>query len=227
MHIPDGLIAPWIWIPFLLLTIILLYLGVRKIREKYDEKIVPYMGIMAAFIFAAQFVNFPVPGGTSGHLVGGTLLSIIFGPWAAVFIIFLVLIIQAFMGDGGITVIGVNTFNMGIIGAFLGLLIIKIMLKILQKNNKMDDSKKLIISSAIGSYIAIVIGAMMVPIELALSGISSWVLAVPSMLLYHLIIGIGEALITAAVLYIIIRSKPDMIVQAQMLKLNLNRQIKT
>ena len=220
MHIPDGLLAPWVWIPFLILLIILLYIGLHKLKQEYDEKIVPYIGIMAAFIFAAQFVNFPVPFGTSGHLVGGVLLSVLFGPWTTIVIIFLVLLIQSFMGDGGITVIGVNSFNMGVIGAFLGIFLVKIFIKILNKT-KMNNSNKLILSSAISSYLVIVVSAMMVPIEMAMSKIDAWVIAVPFMLIYHLIIGIGEAFITTAVLYIIIKSKPEMIITEKILNISI------
>jgi len=220
LHIPDGLLAPWVWIPFLILLIILLYIGLHKLKQEYDEKIVPYIGIMAAFIFAAQFVNFPVPFGTSGHLVGGVLLSVLFGPWTTIVIIFLVLLIQSFMGDGGITVIGVNSFNMGVIGAFLGIFLVKIFIKILNKT-KMNNSNKLILSSAISSYLVIVVSAMMVPIEMAMSKIDAWVIAVPFMLIYHLIIGIGEAFITTAVLYIIIKSKPEMIITEKILNISI------
>ncbi|MHA1298308.1 MAG: energy-coupling factor ABC transporter permease [Candidatus Helarchaeota archaeon] len=209
MHIPDGILAPWLWITFLVVSLIILAICFYKLEKELDEEFVPYIGVLAAFIFAAQFVNFPVPGGTSGHLVGGTLIAAILGPWAAPVIIILVLLIQAIMGDGGITVIGVNVFNMGIVGGMFGYVLIALFVKILGR--KLDSRKNLIVSSAIASFIAIIMAAMMVPIELQLSGVVSWEVSLPPMLIYHIIIGIGEAAITAAVLVYITKAKPDLI----------------
>ena len=209
MHIPDGVLAPWLWITFLVIALIVLAICFYKLEKELDEQIVPYIGVLAAFIFAAQFVNFPVPGGTSGHLVGGTLIAAILGPWAAPIIMVLVLLIQAIMGDGGITAIGVNVFNMGIVGGILGYVLLAIFVKILGK--KLDTRKNLIVSTAIASFIAIVIAALMVPIELQLSGVVSWDVSLPPMLIYHLIIGIGEAAISAAVIAYITKAKPDLI----------------
>ncbi|NVM03601.1 MAG: energy-coupling factor ABC transporter permease, partial [Candidatus Helarchaeota archaeon] len=144
MHIPDGLLAPWLWITLLIISLGILAISFFKLDEDLDERFVPYIGVLAAFIFAAQFVNFPVPGGTSGHLVGGTLIAIILGPWAAPIIMTLVLLIQAFMGDGGITAIGVNIFNMGVVGGIFGYGLTAIFVRILR--NKLDSRKNLIIS---------------------------------------------------------------------------------
>ncbi len=217
MHLPDGILAPWLWISFLIIAIVILIICFYKLEKSLDEKFVPYIGVLAAFIFAAQFVNFPVPGGTSGHLVGGTLLAAILGPWAVPVIIVMVLLIQAMMGDGGITVIGVNTFNMGIVGGMFGYVLLFLFVKIIGK--KMGSKKKLLISSALASFIAIVLAAIMVPIELQLSGVVGLELSLPPMLIYHVFIGIGEAGITTAVLYYIIKAKPDLLLTKKQLGL--------
>ncbi|MHA1380847.1 MAG: energy-coupling factor ABC transporter permease [Candidatus Helarchaeota archaeon] len=209
MHIPDGVLAPWLWITFLVISLTVLAFCFVKVEKELNEKFVPYIGVLAAFIFAAQFVNFPVPGGTSGHLVGGTLLAAILGPWAAPIIIAMVLLIQAIMGDGGITAIGVNIFNMGIVGGLFGYILLILFVKIFK--NRMGDQRNLILSASIASYIAIVVAAMMVPIELQLSGTVGWEISLPPMLIYHLIIGIGEAGISAAVLYYVSKVKPELI----------------
>ena len=124
MHIPDGLLDPVTTVVLWIVTIVVMILSFKKIGKMFDEedseKLVPYIGVLAATIFAFQFVNFPVPGGTSGHLVGGTLVGVILGPWAAVIVIFMILVIQSLFGDGGITAIGANTFNMGIVGGIFG-----------------------------------------------------------------------------------------------------------
>ncbi|GAH33267.1 unnamed protein product, partial [marine sediment metagenome] len=107
MHIPDGLLDPITTIVLWIVTIAIMILGyfrMSKMFEKEDsEKMIPYIGVLAAVIFAFQFVNYPVPGGTSGHLVGGTLVGVILGPWASVIVLFLILVIQSLFGDGGIT----------------------------------------------------------------------------------------------------------------------------
>ena len=120
MHIPDGLLDPITIISLWIIVIVVMIFGYFKmgrIFEKGDsDKLIPYIGVLAAVIFAFQFVNYPVPGGTSGHLIGGTLIAVILGPWASVIILFLVLVVQGLFGDGGFLALGANAFNMGIIG---------------------------------------------------------------------------------------------------------------
>src|SRR5665648_1025146 len=126
MHLPDGLLDPITTIMLWIITMFILFICVLRLREIFEEeeseKLIPYIGVLAATIFAFQFVNYPVPGGTSGHLVGGTLVGVILGPWASVIVLFLILVIQSLFGDGGITALGPNTFNMGIIGGIVGFL---------------------------------------------------------------------------------------------------------
>ena len=137
MHIPDGLLDPitnlLLWIISITILVISFF-KIGKIFEKEDsEKLVPYIGVLGAVLFAFQFVNYPVPGGTSGHLVGGTLVAVILGPWVSVVVLFLVLTVQSFFGDGGITVLGANAFNMGIIGGIVGFYIVKLIMIIFNR----------------------------------------------------------------------------------------------
>ena len=221
MHLPDGLLDPITTIVLWIITITVMILGyfrMGKMFEKEDsEKLVPYIGVLAAIIFAFQFVNYPVPGGTSGHLVGGTLVAIILGPWASVIVLFLILVIQSLFGDGGITVLGANAFNMGIIGGIVGFYLVMLFVRLLNKT-KMKEEYKLTIATAIGSYIAIVLASFICGIEIAISGTIPFEIAVPAMVFWHILIGIGEAIISALIVFYIYKTKPDFITTKSMLK---------
>ena len=165
---------------------------------------------MAAVIFAFQFVNYPIPGGTSGHFIGGTLIAVILGPWASVTILFLVLVVQSLFGDGGILALGANTFNMGIIGGIFGFYIVMFIVKILNKTS-IRKELKLTIATAIGAYISIVMAAFICGIELGISGAVPLGIAIPAMVYWHLLIGVGEAVISALIISYIYKVKPDII----------------
>ena len=220
MHIPDGLLDPVTTVVLWIVTIVVMILSFKKIGKMFDEedseKLVPYIGVLAATIFAFQFVNFPVPGGTSGHLVGGTLVGVILGPWAAVIVIFMILVIQSLFGDGGITAIGANTFNMGVIGGIFGFYIVKLCVMILNKT-KMRKETKVSVSTAIGSYIAIVVAAFFAGVEIGIGGAIPINVIVPVMVFWHLLIGIGEAIISALIVYFIYKVKPEFIMTEELL----------
>ncbi|MFX1286948.1 MAG: energy-coupling factor ABC transporter permease [Promethearchaeota archaeon] len=214
MHLPDGLLDPITTTVLWVVTIAFMIFGyfrMGRIFEKEDsEKLIPYIGVLAAIIFAFQFVNYPIPGGTSGHLVGGTLVAIILGPWASVIVLFLILVIQSFFGDGGITALGANTFNMGIVGGIVGFYLVMLFVKLLN-NTSLKKELKLTIATAIGSYLAIVLASCICGIEIAISGTIPIQFAVPAMLFWHSLIGIGEGIISALIVFYIYKTKPDFI----------------
>ena len=220
MHIPDGLLDPITTIVLWIVTIAIMILGyfrMGKMFEKEDsEKMIPYIGVLAAVIFAFQFVNYPVPGGTSGHLVGGTLVAIILGPWASVIVLFLILVIQSLFGDGGITALGPNAFNMGIIGGIVGFYIVVLLVRLFNKTS-LKKELKTTIATAIGSYIAIVLASFICGIEIGIGGAIPIEIAVPAMVFWHLIIGIGEAIISALIVFYIYKTKPDFILTESIL----------
>ncbi|NHI93051.1 MAG: cobalamin biosynthesis protein [Candidatus Lokiarchaeota archaeon] len=227
MHVPDGIIEPWIWILLLIVSACVIVFSIYKLSkdEKYDmEKMIPFIGIMAAFIFAAQFVNFPVAPLVSGHLVGGVLVAVLLSPYAGAIVMTLVLLVQMLFGDGGITVIGLNIFNMGVIGCFLGFLIVFGLVKILK--GKIDDKSNLLISTGIASYITIVLAALLLGIEISLSSSITQLSPTTNLILieflvfWHAIIGIGEVLITCAVLAFIMKAKPELISTNELLELS-------
>ena len=221
MHIPDGLLDPITTLVLWIVTITFMILGyfrMGRMFEKEDsEKLIPYIGVLAAIIFAFQFVNYPVPGGTSGHLVGGTLVAIILGPWASVIVLFLILVIQSLFGDGGITALGANTFNMGIINGIVGFYLVMLFVRILN-NTSLKKELKVTIATAIGSYISIVLASFICGIEIGISGTIPIEIAVPAMVFWHILIGIGEGLISALIVYYIYKTKPDFITTESILK---------
>lgn len=220
MHIPDGLLNPVLLVFLWIITIAVMVFGYFKMGRMFNdadsEKLVPYIGVLAATIFAFQFVNYPVPGGTSGHLVGGTLVAVILGPWASVIVMFLVLVVQSLFGDGGITALGANAFNMGIIGGIIGYYIVFVLIKVLNKTS-LKKTIKLTISTAIGSYISIVLAALICGLEIGISGIISIDIAVQAMVYWHLLIGIGEAVISALIIYYITVTKPEIMITQESL----------
>jgi cobalt/nickel transport system permease protein len=215
MHIPDGVLNLPILIILWVITVLVMIIGfskVGKIFEKEEsDKSIPYIGVLAAVIFAFQFVNYPIPGGTSGHLVGGTLVAVILGPWASVIVLFLILVVQSLFGDGGITALGANAFNMGIIGGIIGFYIVMGIVRLLN-NTSIKKEMKVTIATAIGSYIAIILAAFLCGIEISFAGaFPSPVIAISAMVYWHILIGIGEAVISALIIFYIYRVKPEFI----------------
>src|SRR5262245_4460914 len=118
MHIPDGFLSLGVSLVFWAITIVLLAIAVRRSSDELGERQIPLMGVMAAFIFAAQMINFPVAGGTSGHLLGGALAAMVLGPWPAMLVMASVIGVQGLLlQDGGLVVMGANIFNMGLLTA--------------------------------------------------------------------------------------------------------------
>ena len=221
MHIPDGFLDPIINIVLWIVTIVIMILGYFRMGSMFEkedsEKLIPYIGVLAAIIFAFQFVNYPVPGGTSGHLVGGTLVAIILGPWASVIVLFLILVIQSLFGDGGITVLGANAFNMGIIGGIVGFYLVMLFVRLLNYTS-LKKELKVTIATAIGSYISIILASFICGIEIGISGTIPIEIAVSAMVFWHILIGIGEGLISALIVFYIYKTKPELITTESILK---------
>jgi cobalt/nickel transport system permease protein len=182
--------------------------AVRVANRRVEDKHIPVMGVLAAAVFVAQMLNFPVLGGTSGHLVGAALVSIILGPWLAIVVMLTILLIQGLVfGDGGLTALGLNLINMAVVGAFVGWLGFKGL-------EKRDPR----IAVFVASWLSIVVGAALCAAELSLSfslsggayGITATI-AVPSMIGYHVLIGIGEGIISAGTYIFISRVSPEIL----------------
>jgi cobalt/nickel transport system permease protein len=162
------------------------------------------MGVMAAFIFAAQMINFPVAGGTSGHLLGGALAAITLGPWAAMLVMTSVIIVQALLfQDGGLVVMGANILNMGLLTVLVSYGLYRA---------ASNGSRGLRLGTAgLAAWLSVMAAALATSLQLWLSGTARLDFVVPAMLAVHALIGVGEALITVAALAFILRARPDLL----------------
>jgi cobalt/nickel transport system permease protein len=204
LHIPDGFLNLVISLIFWAITIITVGIAISKTNKSLGEKQVPLMGIMAAFIFAAQMLNFPVAGGTSGHFLGGALAAIVLGPWAGILVMTAVIGVQALLfQDGGLLVMGANIFNMGLLTAIIGFGLYR---AVIGRNRGMR-----LAVAGVAAWLAVVASALLTALQLWLSGTSSLEIVVPAMLGVHVLIGIGEALITVAALAFIEQTRPDLL----------------
>jgi cobalt/nickel transport system permease protein len=178
----------------------------RRSLEKQSFKI-PLLATTAAFVFAAQMLNFPIGGGTSGHFLGAVTAAALLGPFDACIVMTLVLVVQGlFFADGGLTALGTNILNMGIIGGLGGYVIMRGIRQLLPVGRS-----GYVLSAAVASWVSVVLASSACALELALSGTSPLKVALPAMAGTHAIIGIGEALIAAAVLTAVAVARPDII----------------
>ncbi|GAV24875.1 cobalamin biosynthesis protein CbiM [Carboxydothermus islandicus] len=191
MHIADGILSPEVLITTAGVSVGMIGLSLKKSKGQLGERQIPMLGVVSAFIFAAQMLNFPIIGGTSGHLLGGMLAAALLGPWNAVLTLTTVLFVQAvFFSDGGITALGANVFNMAVIGVFTGYLFYQLLQRIIP--GKTGRTLGLIG----GSWLSVVAGALAASVEISLSGLLPFKVAAGALLFWHSFIGLGEALIT-------------------------------
>lgn len=219
MHIPDGYLSPGsagvlygVMAPFW-------YAAARKARRILSARTVPLMALLSAFCFVIMMLNIPLPGGTTGHAVGASLAAIILGPWPAVLAISLVLVIQAiFFADGGITALGANCLNMGVIMVFTSHLLYRVL------SSKAKTPRAHGIAAAVAAYVALNLAALVAGVEL---GLQPWLahepdgtplyapypigFAVPAMLAGHLIVGFAEAALTGVSVAAVRRSAPELL----------------
>lgn len=208
LHIPDGFLSLPVSLVTWVVAIGLIAVCLKKAQAEYQERTVPLMGVCAAFIFAAQMINFPIPGGTSGHLLGGTLAGVLLGPWAGSLVMVVVFIVQAVLfQDGGLTVLGANIFNMGLIGTFGGYYLYQV----IRKTFGWNSWRGIGTGAAIASWVSVFIAAMFCAIQLALSGTVALSVSASAMAFWHVMIGIGEAIITVVALGFIYRTRPDLL----------------
>lgn len=208
LHIPDGFLSWPVSLICWAIAIGLVALSLNRVQAEYQERTVPLMGVCAAFVFAAQMINFPIPGGTSGHLVGGTLAGVLLGPWAGSLVVSVVFIVQAVLfQDGGLTVLGANIFNMGLIGTFGGYYLYKAIRYILGRNSWRGTG----VGTAVAAWVSVMVAAVIVAFQLALSGTVPLGVALTAMVFWHSLIGVGEALITVVVVGFVWQTRPDLL----------------
>ena len=207
MHIPDGFLTPAVSVVGWVIAVVMIVVALRQTRRQLDDRMVPLMGVLAAFLFAAQAINFPVAAGTSGHLIGAALAAIVMGPWAATLIMTAVLAVQGLLfQDGGLVVMGWNIVNMGVIAAFSGSLAYT-----LARRLSGESRVAVMAASFAAGWISVVVASLATAIELAASGTSPLVLAVAAMGSVHALIGIGEGVITAAAIGLLLTARPGLL----------------
>jgi len=208
MHIPDGFLSPPVAIATGIASAAVIAVALNRTRESLGLRQAPIMGLTTAFVFAAQMINFPVAGGTSGHLLGGALASVVLGsPWAATLAMSTVFIIQSVLfADGGITALGANIFNMGLVGIWVGWWLLQPLQRLLG-----GSRNRLPLAAGMAAGLSVVAAAICVAIELAISGTVALNIALPAMVGVHILIGIGEGLITGGVLTYLVKVRPDLL----------------
>jgi len=207
VHIPDGFINAGTSLGAGAVSAGGLAVCVRRSRETLAEKHVPLAGLTAALIFAVQMLNFPVAGGTSGHLLGGVLASVLVGPWVGALCVAVVLVVQALFADGGLTALGLNILNMAIVGALGGYALFAALRRILPRSRG-----GVLVATAVTAWLSVVLASIAFSIEYAIGGAggvdSSTVLG--AMVGVHAIIGIGEAVITTLTVGAVLAGRPDL-----------------
>lgn len=204
LHIPDGFLSLTVSIICWLIAALTLNVAISRSNKSLGERQIPLMGVMAAFIFAAQMINFPVAGGTSGHLLGGTLAAITLGPWAGMLVMTAVIAVQALLfQDGGLLVMGANILNMGLLTVSIGY-------GLYRAAPAQNRTLKLTVAG-IAAWLSVMAGALFTSLQLWLSGTSQLQIVIPAMLTVHALIGAGEALITVAALAFILQTRPELL----------------
>lgn len=207
MHIPDGFLSTLVSVIFWAFSILVLAISLKRVGQDLGERQMPLMGVLSAAIFAGQMLNFTVAGGTSGHLLGATLATILLGPWAAMIVMTTVVSIQALIfQDGGLLALGANLFNMGVIGVAVSYFAYTSIRKF-----SGGRSWGIFVGGGVAAWFSIVISSLAAALQLALSGTSPANLAIPAMAGIHVLIGIGEALITVGALIFLYSARRDLL----------------
>jgi len=209
MHIPDGYLSPQTFVPLYGASFVFWAIALKKIKKELSTKYIPYLAMAAAFSFLIMMFNIPIPGGTTGHAVGGAIIAILLGPWAAVLAISVVLIIQAIVfGDGGITAIGANCFNMAVVMPFVSYWVFKLI------KGDANSGKRFYVAAFLAGYIGLSVAATLTGFEFGIQPMIASApdgkplyapyplsIAVPVMALEHLLVfSIVEGMVTALIL---------------------------
>jgi cobalt/nickel transport system permease protein len=207
LHIPDGFLSTPVAIAGYVGMIGAVAVAVRMTDRRLGEQAVPLMGVMGAFIFAAQMINFPVAGGTSGHLLGGALAAICLGPWAAILVMTAVVGLQALIfQDGGLVALGANVFNMGVLTALTGFVVYSALRPLSARAPALRTG-----AAFVAAWLSVEVAALATSLQLIASDASPAGVVLPAMLGVHALIGIGEGLITAAAVGFLVATRPDLV----------------
>jgi cobalt/nickel transport system permease protein len=207
MHIPDGFLSPEVAAGTAVVAAGAVGIGLRRAGSRLDDRVVPLLGVTGAFVFAAQMLNFPVAGGTSGHFLGAALATVLLGPWLACLVLAVVLGTQSFVfADGGVSALGANVVNMGVAGALVTGGLMLAARRVLPRRRG-----ALLAVAGAGAWLSVMAGATGTALCLTLSGTIPLDTVLPAMLGVHAVIGAGEAAITVAAVSALMVARPDLI----------------
>ena len=209
MHIPDGFINVPTSAGFGAAATGGVWYSLRRSAELLDDRRIPLAGLVAAFVFAAQMVNFPVAAGTSGHLMGGTLAAVLVGPWLGATVLTVVLIVQAIVfADGGLSALGLNVFNMAVLGALGGYVVFLLLRRVLPATRAAVAT-----AAGIAAGVSVLLAALGFSLQYALGGAggASAATVTAAMVGVHTLIGIGEGAITGLVVGSVLAARPDLV----------------
>jgi len=209
MHVPDGFLDAPTSLVTGAVAVASVGVALRRARRELDDRTAPMAGLVAAFVFAGQMLNFPVAGGTSGHLLGGALAAVLVGPFTAVLCLSVVLLVQALlMADGGVTALGTNITLMAVVGVVVGYVVFRGVLLVLPRR-----IGSVAPAAAIGALVSVPTAAAVFSLLFELGGTA----AIPfdtllvAMVGWHVLIGIGEAVVTGLVVASVVRVRPDLV----------------
>lgn len=208
MHIPDGFLTYSVCVITYVGALIFWVFAFRRAKQVLSDKQVPLMATLTAMFFAAQMMNYPIIGGTTAHLLGGPILAITLGPYAGLISMTIILLIQALLfGDGGITTLGANVWNMGVIGVFIPYLVYLAAVK------ATGSSRGMLAGAFFGAFIGDLLAAVFAGLELGFSVIFPYSIeiAVTAMALPHSLIGVGEGIVTVAIIRFLLSVRPDLL----------------
>lgn len=215
MHVPDGFLDAPTSVATGVVAAAGIGLALRKARGELDDRTAPMAGLVAAFVFAGQMINFPVGAGTSGHLLGGALAAVLVGPWTGMLCLSVVLLVQAlFMADGGITALGTNITLMGVVGCFVGYAVFRMALLVLPRR-----TASVAPAAAVGALVSVPVAATVFTLLFAVGGNAPVQVSavLTAMVSWHLVIGLGEAVVTLLVVGSVVAVRPDLVHGAQRL----------
>jgi cobalt/nickel transport system permease protein len=220
MHIPDGYLSPQTYVPLYGVSLVFWAVALKKLKKELSTKHVPYLAMAAAFSFLIMMFNVPIPGGTTGHAVGGGIIAILLGPWTAVIAVSVVLIIQALVfGDGGITAIGANCFNMAVVLPFVSYWVFRLI------SGNSRSTGRILVAAFLSGYLGLSLAAIITGIEFGIQpAIAQGTdgrplyapyplsIAVPAMALEHMLVfSIVEGAVTVLLLRYFLKHEPGLV----------------
>ena len=209
MHVPDGFLDAPTSVATGVVAAAAVGVALRKARTELDDRTAPMAGLVAAFVFAAQMINFPVGAGTSGHLMGGALAAVLVGPWTGLLCVSVVLVVQAlFMADGGITALGTNVVLIGVVTALVGYVAFRALQAVLPRRLGTVAP-----TAAVAAFVSVPVAAAVFSLLFAIGGTAPVDAGkvLTAMLGWHVLIGIGEAVVTGLVVGAVVAVRPDLV----------------